>query len=446
MRRRKHRGISLGTITMLTLTALVLLGFFALLPSFTGQADIRLNAAELVVAIDQSFSQLASTTTQLLEHRPQTTALPPSSLATSAPASYAPQATEAPVPTVPPKRSFSLCAAGNIEWNSSVRKTLTIDNAYQFGILTDQITGELSADLSIATLEHTLCPSEKLTDVNMPPEMLTPLKSAGVNTVILGHENILNAGCEGLKETAAAVRSAGLTPIGAYASPQERSTLSLMNLNGVSVAVLHYLDEVSQTGRRQASENEIVSSVAVLDPAVVQQDIAAAKQAGAQVVVLSLRWGKSGASSPTDAQIEQAQAWADAGADIILGTGTGVLQPVKVLRANRADGKYHPVLCAYSLGNLFSHDRESRTTLASILLKANVVYDSANDTVAFENLSYTPTYAWRGKEGSRTLVRVLLNDNLHYPAFVNKDQKGIMERCYKLVDEAMKDTGIPMAK
>lgn len=48
---------------------------------------------------------------------------------------------------------------------------------------------------------------------------------------------------------------------------------------------------------------------------------------------------------------------------------------MEILTADRGDGKYHPVLCAYSLGNLFTYDREKRATLASILLRSDVVYD-----------------------------------------------------------------------
>ena len=135
---------------------------------------------------------------------------------------------------------------------------------------------------------------------------------------------------------------------------------------------------------------------------------------------------------------------ADAGADIILGTHSGVVQPVEVLSANRGDGRYHPVLCAYSLGNLVTHDREKRANLAGILLKANVVYDPTTDAIAFDNLGYLPTYAWRGKDSGRTLYRILPNNGVNVPAFVDKDQKGVMDRCFDLITEVMADTAIPM--
>jgi len=444
MKKRKpaRRGVSLGTVVMLLTTFLVLFGFLLILPTFTGNQDIRIDAGKLAVAMDQSFSQLAATTEELLETRPQTPVLPSKILVTAPPSAVqtaAPSAT--PVPP-PPKRSFSLCAAGNIEWNASVRKTLTFNDASQFHILTDQLKGALSADLSYVALAHTLSDSAKLSDVNMPSEILQPLRSTGINTIAIGHKHILNSGLDGLAETEQAVRNAGFIPLGA----SQPADMILQDYNGIRVALLHYLDELSSTGRKQTSEAERNEAIAFIEEAHIIADIKNAKNAGAQVVMVSLRWGKNGASSPTDEQTALAQALADAGADIILGTGSGVLQPVRVLSANRGDQRYHPVLCAYSLGNLFSHDRQNRTTLCSILLRTEVVYDSATQTVAFENLSYTPTYAWRGKENKRTIVRILLNDGVSYPEFVASDQQKVMERCFKLVNDVMADSGIPMAE
>lgn len=445
---KKKRGVSLGTLVMLLVTAAVLAGFFLLLPSLTGSQDIRLDAAKLAVAIDQSLGQLAVSAGNLASG-PQNTALPPGILATSAPLTGgAPESQSHPVPTATPvpKARFSLCASGSVIWNSAVRKALTQNNQPTYEILTDSIPGAMNADLSVVTLEHTLIDEDKLTDVNQPSAMLSALRGASVNTVSLGHTGILNAGMDGLKQTQAAIRAAGLVPFGVYASAQERAQGVLLERQGVTIGLLHYQDDLSATGRKQTTEEERGVAIAPLSLSGMQADIAALKNAGAQVVVVSLCWGKPGASSPTDEQKTLAQGLADAGADIILGTHSGVLQPVQVLSGNRGDGRYHPVLCAYSLGNLFTHDRESRSKLASILLRAEVEYDPATGCVAFENLTYTPTYAWRGKQDGRTLYRILLNDGQTYPDFVNKDQKSVMERCYKLVTDVMADTGIPLSK
>ncbi|MDD5898903.1 MAG: hypothetical protein PUE14_10515, partial [Clostridia bacterium] len=71
MRRGKHtrRGVSLGTIVMLACTLAVLAGFAALMPSFTGNQDILIDAARLAVAMDDSIAQLSASTGSMLQSR-----------------------------------------------------------------------------------------------------------------------------------------------------------------------------------------------------------------------------------------------------------------------------------------------------------------------------------------------------------------------------------------
>ena len=437
-RRRSRRGVSLGTVVMLLLTIVVLGGFCALLPRLTGVTDVRTNAAELAVAIDQSLSQIAASGVSLVGPTPQASVLPPSSLATATPTAAA--------PTTPPEQRFTLCAAGSIQINSNVQKALTDDGTYRFDILFGDLEGDLTADLSIATLENNVIGSAKLSDSNIPADVLVPLRETGVNALCLGYYGALNGGISGLVETQQAVSTAGMTPYGVYASQQQRDSLTLMDVNGISVALLSYQNELTSSGKRQTTDEEQAFAIASQQLPVITEEIAKARQAGAKVVVVSLCWGKEGATAPTSTQTELAQGIADAGADIILGTHSGTLQTVEILTAERGDGKYHPVLCAYSLGNLFTYDREKRSTLASILLRSDVVYDPATGCVAFDNLTYTPTYSWRGKEDDITRYRVILNDGQTYPDYVDDTQRGVMERCLTLVTDVMEGTPVSPAQ
>lgn len=445
MRKRTKRGISLGTIVMLACTIAVLGGFAALMPSFTGNQDILIDAARLAVAMDDSLTQLGASTGEMLQSyvQPQSTFIPPFSSQTSYSVpqdeeAVQPVVTPVPTPTVNPKRAFTLCAGGAIEVDSSVRKALTISKELRLDLLTDQMLQKMKADLSIVTIKNTISESNNQSNVNSPYELLAPIRAMGVNALNIAHSNALNFGQQGLEETASAVQSAGMTPLG-------QKEPIFLTLNGVKVALLHYQEHYSNTSRNQLKEEELHALLSPIDLAAITGDIASVREQGAQVVAVTLYWGPEGKHDPTDTQRIQAQAIADAGADIILGTGNGALQPVQVLSANRGDGRYHPVLCAYSLGNLFSPDRDSRVTLASILLNAVVVYDTATQTVAFENITYTPTYAWRGKDDGKTIQRILINNPDNLPEFVDENQQGVMERCMTLVTDVMADTAIPLA-
>lgn len=431
MNRRNKRGISAGTIFMLTLTSLVLIGFFALLPTLTGTTNISTNAIDLAVKLDQSFSQLISSQTVSNPGTPANTAISP--LTTPAP-------TATPAPTTPPIKRFTLCATGSIQFDSGALSSLTDkDVGYRFDLLLSSLGSAMQSDLTIATLRNAVIPTDKLSAFNMPADLLNALKNAGIDALCVGYPNALNAGISGLTTTKNSIINAGMTPYGLYASPAERETAVMGSANGVQVALLSYQNDLSSSSKKQTSNEEQAYAYAPIDVEIIQSDIARLKQNGAEVIIVSLCWGKTSATSPTAAQREQAQQIADAGADIILGTNPQAVFPVEILTAQRGDGKYHPVLCAYSLGNLFTNDRESRANLAGILLRADIQYDAATGTVAFDNLSYDPTYCWRGKIDGTTRTAVLSAHEANAPDFVDQKQLDVMNRCYKLITDVMKD-------
>ncbi len=430
--RNKRRGISAGTIFMLTLTALVLIGFAALLPRLTGSTSISTNAIELAVKIDESFSQLLSAQSSKPVNKPSNTALSP--LTTAVP-------TATPTPTVQPVKRFSLCASGVIQLDSGSLSSMTDkETGYHFEWLLGQLGGAMQADLTIATLKNLVIPTDKLSALNMPVDLLAAMKTAGIDAVNTGHHAALNAGLSGLSATKNSITSAGLLPYGMYTTQAERNTPVLCNANGVAVALLSYQNEISSTGNKKTSKEEQAFAYAPIDIGVIQTDILNARNNGAEVVIVSLCWGRTSASEATKEQREQAQQIADAGADIILGANPQAVFPVEILTAQRGDGKYHPVLCAYSLGNLFTYDRESRVNLAGILLHADVQYDPATGTVAFDNLIYDPTYCWRGKVDGVTRTGVLSALESKAPDFVDDNQLGVMNRCYNLITEVMKES------
>lgn len=427
MRRKKTRGISLGTVVMLTITALVLVGFFAMLPRLGGEKDLRFNATDIFVALDQTIAGIGEYNASHAQKRETET--PPAA------AAFTPAPTPAPTPI--PKTSFTFCAAGQIAFNNEVRKAVTADDGYHFEHIFAPVADVMNADLTIATLANSTVSTDKLTDYNMPVEMLPALKSANIDAVSLGHYYTLDGGLSAMNITRSGIASAGMVPYGACSDQQQASTPVITNVNGVSVALLSYVEELSKTGKKQVSNAEASFVVAPLSLERVQQDIAAAKANGAQVIIVSVSWGKNSDTKPTTQQKEMAQSIANAGADIIIGTHPEAVETIQILTADRGDGKYHPVLCAYSMGNLFSADREKRVNLSGLLLHADVEYDPISDTVAFDNLHYTPTYCWRGKVDGKYQYQIFVSNLDSYPEYVDKDQLDVMSRCLKVITDAM---------
>lgn len=427
MNRRRTRGVSLGTIVMLAITVLVVVGFFVLLPLITGETSLSFHAGDIFVALDNTLEGIGEMGSHSASNK-QTATPPPAAAFTASPT---------PGPTPVPEMRFTLCAGGRISFTSQVQKAVTADDGYHFEWILQPIAEYLNADLTLVTFANTTAETAKLTDLNMPVQAAFGLKSANIDVASIGHYSTLDGGMDAVAATRKTLTGQGIIPFGAYTSPAERGTPVLINAGGVSVALLSYVEDISSTGKKRTSAEERVYAVAPLDLAVTAQDISAAKAAGAQVIIVNVSWGKTGDTKPSNQQMETAQALADQGADVILGIHPNAVQTVQILTANRGDGQYHPVLCAYSLGNLFSAEREKRVNLSGLLLHATVDYDPVTGLIAFDNLSYTPTYCWRGKVDGAYRYQVFASNLNSYPDYVDKDQLGVMSRCLTVINEAL---------
>ncbi len=171
--------------------------------------------------------------------------------------------------------------------------------------------------------------------------------------------------------------------------PRTQQNPTLLTVNDVKIAVLHYVDEVSSTGTKKLKNEEATYALPVAEAEAIAADIAKARSAGAQLVIVSLRWGSVGKTSPTKDQTALAQAIADSGADIIAGTGTKVIQPVVWLDGKNTDGTAKKVLCAYNLGALLTEDRNKTAYISGVLLQMDLAC-SWDGTLTFQQLSYRP--------------------------------------------------------
>lgn len=120
-------------------------------------------------------------------------------------------------------------------------------------------------------------------------------------------------------------------------------------VNGIRIAVLSYTEH---TNGILTSGNTEIPYYCYKQGSVLQQmlteDVSSCAQISDFVIVL-MNWGNSSGYEPSQKQIEAAQVMCDAGADMIIGTGSKVLQPVVELHSEKHDGR---TICFYSLGNL----------------------------------------------------------------------------------------------
>ena len=426
-RQPKKRGVSFGTIVMLVLTAVVAGGMLHLLPSLLGENDIQFDTSKVLEALNLgdaipalSLSEIplinspqeapteAPGVISLPQEMPQATALP----------------TEAPTATPVVGGTFTLTLGGSVNMDDGVRQSGYYSDAkkYDFSETLSLLSGEMQSDLTMLTLENIVMPDAKVSALITPAEIMKTLKDVGVDVVALGFSQAYDQGLKGVSSTVAAARQARLTTLGAYESAEDAADLRIMTLQNVRVALLHYSETLSSKGRTAMKKDGGSFAVPLLDIASVQADIAAAKAKGAQVIVVSIDWSSVTKSTPSKNQTAMAQEIAEAGADVIVGTGTGVAQPVTWLTAGN-----RRVLCAYSLGSLLNEGRKDGN-VASLLLQLTITCDGAGN-VSFDRVAYTPTYIWRYRMDSKYYYRVVASDR-EPPMGMGDDQTGYKDKAF----------------
>ncbi|MGX7681953.1 CapA family protein [Jatrophihabitans sp. DSM 45814] len=216
---------------------------------------------------------------------------------------------------------------------------------YDFGPIYASIAGDTkSADLATCELETPLAPPAGpfvgWPNFNAPPQVLTALKDIGYDSCTTASNHTLDQGFAGVKRTLDEVDAAGLKHTGSARLAKEAATpLVITTANGAKVAQLAYA--FGFNGIPLPPGQPWLANLT--DVPTILAAAKRAKQAGADIVVLSMHWGTEYQHEPTSEQSsEAAQLLASPDIDVILGDHTHVVQPFA-----KVDGKW----VAYGMGN-----------------------------------------------------------------------------------------------
>lgn len=197
------------------------------------------------------------------------------------------------------------------------------------------------ADLAICHLETPLAPAEGpyqgYPNFVVPPQILTGLVETGYDACTTASNHSNDDGTEGINRTLDTLDAAGLAHDGTARSPEEAVTPTLIPTRGGTVGV------VSATYDLNGADPEQAWQVDRIDPVAILAEAAAARAAGADVVVVALHAGLEYQAEPTAQQRELARTLlADPAVDLVYGHHAHVVQPLEHL-----DGKW----AVYGLGN-----------------------------------------------------------------------------------------------
>jgi poly-gamma-glutamate synthesis protein (capsule biosynthesis protein) len=223
----------------------------------------------------------------------------------------------------------------------------------------------LAGDLTLGNLEGPL--TERMSPLRPGPYRLpaspafaAPLRAAGFDALALANNHALDVGPQGLQDTDAALRAAGIAPLGAGATADAAGEPFITTTAGLRVGLLAFND----VGDPEDNADEGRSSWgrAWLGDAALARVRAA--RADADAVVVLVHWGREYAPTPTPRQREWAAKLVEAGADLIVGAHPHVLQPVE-----RIEGGARAGVVAYSLGNFLFDQGDRPETSAGAALR-----------------------------------------------------------------------------
>lgn len=225
---------------------------------------------------------------------------------------------------------------------------------------------------------------------NGPKQYLGALKFAGFDALVLANNHCCDAGVQGIIETTQAVEEYGFPYTGLFRE-KDAQRFVILDVKGIKVGLLSYAEFYNSKDKavREAGCEYMINTYSKER---IAEDIAAARAAGAELIVAYNHWGAEHTHQPTPKVVTHAQEMADAGVDIIIGSHSHAVQPVVWLTA--ADGQQ--VLCAYSMGNFVSSMGRS-TANDTFIAEIGIVREGGS--VRVESEKYHPCRVFPQLEG-----------------------------------------------
>jgi poly-gamma-glutamate synthesis protein (capsule biosynthesis protein) len=321
------------------------------------------------------------------------------------------------------QKNLTLMAVGDLMMHDEQMAAGKTTSGYDFSSFFKFISPTLNkADLVMGNLESTFAGQARgyhgYPRFNAPDEYLTALKAAHFNILTTANNHSLDFGEQGVLRTMQQLDKFDVIHTGSFASEQARSKPVIIKQNQIKIGLLAYTYGTNGIPLPKGKSY----LVNLIDKARMQADIARTKEAGADVVVVSIHFGSEYQRMPNAYQKTNVDFLFQAGADIILGSHPHVLQPYEIRKLYNKDGSTRTGVVIYSLGNFVSGQRNDYKDFGGIL---SIVIAKTNNDVKITNTTFIPTYVNRYfVQGKRVYNILPIGETLqkhNYPPFTSQN-------------------------
>ncbi len=213
---------------------------------------------------------------------------------------------------------------------------------------------------------------------NAPTQFAKDINTLGCDVINRANNHAFDKGQAGINATLDVWDKLNKKAIaGSNRNQAEQDTIHYFTVNGVKFAFLAYAEYSNIRTNSSYAVN-------IYSPSFAAAQVAEARK-NADVVLVSMHWGTEYSPSENSMQKNAAKLLADNGADVVIGTGPHVLQPVTKL-AKAGGGE---TLVWYSLGNFLNTQLDIESLIGGI---AVMDFTVDNGKATLTKVGFMPTY------------------------------------------------------
>jgi len=297
------------------------------------------------------------------------------------------------------------------------------------------------ADLTVMNFEGNICGEPYGTaTTSAPRELLTALRSIGVDLLQTANSCAINNGLIGLNSTLQAIRAAGMEPVGSFANQNEFNSAkgyTIVEVEGIRIAFVAFTKGLGGMGMPEGNEdlvNLLYTDYAMtykkVDTDRINRILKNVEAEKPDLTVALVHWGSEYNDDISSTQKTIVSLMQKRGVDVILGTHPHTLQPIVY---EESSGNF----VAYSLGDFFG-DAERGATNYSIILDLEITKDASTGITRVTDYSYTPIYTlkngsgYKENQGDINYYRVVRIDTAR-----SAHDGNFLDKTTDTVDEAM---------
>ena len=264
------------------------------------------------------------------------------------------------------------------------------------------------ADIASVNFEGNLYGAPYGSSFSAPQSMATALQKAGVDLVQMANSYSINRGLSGLTASIDAVRSAGMEPLGVYATNEEfkeSKGYTIRTVKGIKMAFVAFTKGMDGMALPPGSEQcvnvlyeDYDSVYQNIDREKITSILSAVAKEKPDIVIALLHWGSEFNNTISKSQSSIAELMFANGVDAIIGTHSHYVQKMSF---DAEKGQF----VAYSLGDFFS-DAQRAGSEYSVVLDLEITKDNLTGTTRITNYAYTPIFTVHEAEQPLRVVRI----------------------------------------